>query len=315
MDPRKNIDSKAVGLMVVLCTIWGFQQIVMKVTVPYVPPIFQVALRTAISGVTVIALVRYRGGRIIPRDGTLLPGMLLAFFYALEFVFIGEALVLTSASRLTIFIYTAPVFAAVGLHIKLPEERLARLQWLGVVMAFAGLVIAFSSHDGGTEQQYPHMLKGDLYGLLAGLFWGLSTMVIRCSKLAYAPPTTTLLYHLAGGALFLGPLALLTGQASFVFTPLSVGSMFFQTVLVAFMCFMIWTWLLRNYLASPLGVLSFMTPLFGVIFAVILLGEPLAPGFVVGSLLVVSGMVVVNGYKWFIQALHRRRQDHWKSGS
>jgi drug/metabolite transporter (DMT)-like permease len=317
MGPRKNIDALATGLMALLCTIWGFQQIIMKITVPDVPPIFQVALRTTISGFFVIILVRVRGGRIIPRDGTLAPGVVLAFLYAMEFVFIGEALVLTSASRLTIFIYTAPVFAAIGLHIKLPEERLERLQWLGVAMAFAGVIIAFSSSGAGeTKAQYPHMLKGDLFGLAGGLFWGISTVLIRCSKLAYAPPTTTLLYHLAGGALFLGPLALATGQASFKFTALALGSMFFQTVLVAFMCFMIWTWLLRNYLASPLGVLSFMTPIFGVIFAVILLDDPLPPGFVAGSLLVLGGMIIVNGYKSFVHQLHKRRHDHWnQSGS
>lgn len=315
MEPRKNIDARAAGLMVTLCCIWGLQQVVMKVTVPYVPPIFQVALRTAVSGLMVIVLVRLRGGGIIPRDGTLLPGMLVALLYAVEFVFIGESLRLTSASRLTIFVYTAPIISALGLHFLLPEERLARLQWLGVFLAFAGMFIAFSSPAGNTGAEYPHMLKGDLYGLLGGVFWGLSTITIRRSKLAYAPPTTTLLYHLAGGALFLTPLALLTGQASFIATPFSLGSMFFQTVLVAFMCFMIWTWLLRNYLAAPLGVLSFMTPLFGVVFAVLLLGEPLNPGFVGGSLLVLAGMLMVSGYKWFTQILHRRRRDYWKSGS
>lgn len=296
--------------MVLICTIWGLQQIIMKVTVPYVPPIFQVALRTAVSGCMVIIMVKMRGGRAIPRDGTLLPGTLLAFLYACEFIFIGEGLTLTSASRLTIFIYTAPVFAALLLHWRLPEERLERLQWLGVILAFAGMIIAFSTHTAGPDEQYPNMLLGDLCGLVAGFFWGLSTMLIRCSKLAYAPPSTTLLYHLAGGTVFLGPLAVLTGQASFDFTPLAVGSMLFQTVLVAFMCFMIWTWLLRNYLASPLGVLSFMTPLFGVVFAVLLLNEPLEPGFVIGSLLVLTGMVLVSGYKWFMHLREERKRAY-----
>lgn len=297
--------------MALLCTIWGFQQIVMKVTVPDVPPIFQVALRTGIAGLMVITLVRARGGQVIPRDGTLLPGIFVALFYALEFVFIGEALVLTSASRLTVFIYTAPVFTALGLHWMLPEERLERLQWLGVVLAFAGIIIAFSGHTGTVSEEYPNMLLGDFCGLVSGLFWAFSTIIIRRSKLAYAPPTTTLLYHLAGGSLFLGPLALLTGQASFNFTPLALGSMFFQTVLVAFLCFMLWTWLLRNYLASPLSVLSFMTPICGVVFAVILLDEPLGTSFVLGAFLVLGGMIMVSGYKGFMDALHRRRQAHW----
>ena len=41
-----------------------------------------------------------------------------------------------------------------------------------------------------------------------------------------------------------------------------------------------------------------MTPLFGVALGVWLLGEPLEPGFVVGAVLVLLGILLVNGQAW-----------------
>jgi len=45
-------------------------------------------------------------------------------------------------------------------------------------------------------------------------------------------------------------------------------------------------------------VLSFMTPLFGVVFGVVLLGEPLEPAFLVGALLVMAGILLVSGHEY-----------------
>jgi drug/metabolite transporter (DMT)-like permease len=61
----------------------------------------------------------------------------------------------------------------------------------------------------------------------------------------------------------------------------------------------VWFWLLRHYLASQLGVFSFMTPLFGVGFGVWLLNEPLESRFVAGAVLVLIGVVLVSNHAWF----------------
>ena len=58
--------------------------------------------------------------------------------------------------------------------------------------------------------------------------------------------------------------------------------------------FLTWFWLLRRYLASQLGVFSFLTPLFGVLLGVWLLGESLEPRFVAGGSLVLAGIGLVS---------------------
>ncbi len=63
---------------------------------------------------------------------------------------------------------------------------------------------------------------------------------------------------------------------------------------MAFASYLAWFWLLTRYLAAPLSVLSFLTPMFGVLSGVAILGEPIGPAFIVAALLVAAGIVLVN---------------------
>ena len=64
-----------------------------------------------------------------------------------------------------------------------------------------------------------------------------------------------------------------------------------------------WFWLLKRYMASNLAVFSFMTPLFGVTFGVLILGEPLSFNFVVGAVLVLLGITFVSAEQWMRRRL------------
>ena len=56
-------------------------------------------------------------------------------------------------------------------------------------------------------------------------------------------------------------------------------------------------------MASNLAVFSFMTPLFGVTFGVLILGEPLSFNFVVGAVLVLFGITFVSAEQWMRRRL------------
>lgn len=86
--------------------------------------------------------------------------------FGVEFLLVAQGLVYSTASHISVFLYTAPVFAALGLHWLLPEERLTPLQWLGVAIAFAGIAVAFLGK--GDPQAASNMLLGDAMGLTAG---------------------------------------------------------------------------------------------------------------------------------------------------
>lgn len=307
MDTRKNIDGLAGGLMVGLCMIWGMQQVVLKGAADDVAPMLMLALRSGIAAVLVAMLMLWRRDGLGVSAGNWRPGLVVGSLFALEFMLVGEGLRHTNASHMVIFLYTAPIFAALGLHWQLPAERLRPLQWLGIGIAFMGIVVSFAGRASGAEAaDAGRQLYGDILGILGAMAWGATTVVVRSSRLSNAPVTQTLFYQLLGGFVLLILACAVSGQLGFNPTPIAVGGLIFQAVLVSFVSFLAWFWLLRNYLASRLGVLSFMTPMFGILFGVVLLGEPLEANFVLGSLLVLCGIVLVSGYEWVSQWLKRR---------
>jgi len=311
IDTRKTIDGLAMGLMLLLCVIWGLQQVVLKAAAHDISPLLQIALRSGVAALLVGILMLLRGERLFPGDGTWKPGLAVGLLFALEYLFVGEGLRYTSASHMVVFLYTAPVFAALGLHWKLPVERLQLFQWVGILLAFAGIVVAFfmrSTQSGGGAPA--NVLWGDFLGLLAAIAWGATTVVIRCSRLSTAPSNRTLLFQLVGAFVLLMPAAVALGQAVFHNTMLAWGSLLFQTLVMSFASLLVWFWLLRTYLASRLGVFSFMTPLFGMAFGVWLLQEPLEPSFLAGALLVIAGIVLVSGYGWLKQVLGSMATKH-----
>lgn len=297
MEARKALDGQAMGTMLLLCLIWGLQQVVLKAAAHDVSPLFQIALRSGIAGVLVAGLMILRGMRITARDGTLGPGVLVGFLFALEYFLVGEGLRFTSASHMVVFLYTAPIFVAIGLHWKIPAERLSPRQWAGVSLAFGGVVVTFFGPGAG-DQTGSAVLWGDFLALLAGIAWAATTIAVRLSTLARAPAAQTLLYQLLVGFVLLTLAAVLLGQTGFKPSPIAFGSLLFQSLIVSFASLLTWFWLLRHYLVSRLGIFSFLTPLFGVAFGVLFLDETLEIRFVIGAILVCSGILLVSAQGW-----------------
>lgn len=304
---RKHVDGAAIAIMVTLCLIWGFQQVAIKAVSSDIAPMMQVGVRSGGAAALVWLFNRFvTRERWLPGIA-LRSGLVVGVLFALEFLFVAEALRWTNASHVAVLLYTAPMFAAIGLHLKLPDERLARLQWAGIGLAFAGIALAFLGPAlvGGDRAAGANWLLGDVMALCGGVAWGMTTVVVRTTRLSEAPPTQTLFCQLACAFVLLVPFAFATGQTRFHGAPLALASLIFQTIAVAFVSYLVWFWLLRRYFAARLGVLSFMTPLFGVAAGVLLLREQVDAAFLAGSALVLAGLLIVNSQAWLRQMFVR----------
>jgi len=286
----------AAAIMVALCLVWGAQQVAIKAVAGDVSPMMQVALRSGIAALLVWAVGHWIARAQWLKGLWYRSGAVVGLLFAAEFLFIAEGLRWTTASHMAVFLYTAPLFAAIGLHVRLPEERLNIRQWLGIGLAFCGIAVTFLTPRAVAEgaPTLASSLLGDALGLCAGAAWGLTTVAVRTSKLSEAPATQTLFYQLAGACVLLLPLAFITGQSSITFTSAALASLAFQTLAVSFASYLIWFWLLKRYLAARLGVLAFMTPLFGVLMGILWLDEHTTERFVFGAVLAMAGLLVVN---------------------
>jgi drug/metabolite transporter (DMT)-like permease len=290
LSVRRPLDPLAATLVLILCAVWGFQQVAIKDVAAQAAPVMQLAIRFGGASIFFGLWVIISEGRRAFSDGTLPSGLLLGLMFSLEFVFAGQALLHTTAAHSVVFLYTAPIFTALGLQF-LPEEAMSRLQWAGIGVAFFGIAIAFLSFSGPPAVE---LLSGDLLALLGGASWGLTNVVLRRGRVGGASTAKTVLYQVATAGLLLGAFAVATGQTQVQLSTMTVLSLVFQTLIIAIASYLAWFWLLRRYLTSRLMLLSLLTPIFGVLFGAALLGDPVDLRFGLGALLVLMGVLIVN---------------------
>lgn len=292
MSPKTHLDRFAICLMLLFCTVWGVQQVAVKVANAGISPVWQAGLRSIGATVLVWAWAMLRGERLFERDGTLWPGLLAGLLFAGEFALLFVALQFTTASRGVIFLYMAPFVVAIGALWLLPHESMRRAQWMGMGLAFAGIVLLFGEnllHPAGRAW------IGDLLMAGAAVLWGATTLTVKGSALARVSAEKMLLYQLAVSAVALPLLSWAMGEPG-VFAPAPAvwASLAFQTVGVAAVSYVGWFNLIREYPATRLSSLSFLTPVMGVLAGSLLLGEALTSVVFVALALVGAGIWISN---------------------
>lgn len=290
---RAHLDAWAVLLLLGCCALWGMTQVAIKLALPEVGPLAQNMIRNIVAAALILAWMRWRRIGFGVRDGMLGPGLLVGALFALEFAFLFSALTMTTAARGTVFINSSPLIVAVLLAILVPAERLKPLQIGGLVLAFAALAYAFSDAFSGAG--LPGQWRGDVLMLSAAVLWGLTTVIIRVSRLRHAPAETTLAYQLCAAAV-LGPIMWAASgepwpsQWSWV----SVGSLAYQAVIVTFISYLVWFWLLTRYPATRVQSFALFSPVFGVIGAGVILGEPIGWKLMVALAAILAGITLLN---------------------
>ena len=286
-----RLDAFASSTVVLLCLTWGLNQVAIKVTNLGLQPVFQSGLRSLLGAFLVFLWCRYRRIPLARRDGTLVPGVVAGLLFALEFILIYVALDFTTVARGIVLIYFAPVVVAVGAHFLIPRERLTAIRVVGLLAAFAGVIVAFSDK---LSLPNPHALIGDALCLIAAFIWGATTLVIKASRLIRAPAEKVLLYQLAvsapvmlGLAPFFGPLIRSLDWVA------GIG-LLYQVVIVVAASYIAWFSLLARYPAGLLSAFTFLTPLFAVAFGAVLLAEPVSPRLILALGLVAGGIFLVN---------------------
>jgi drug/metabolite transporter (DMT)-like permease len=195
---------------------------------------------------------------------------------------------------MVVFVYLAPFVVALGMPLIARHERLDLLQCVGLVAAFGGVAWAFAE---GFQQPSVGELQwvGDALGVAGAVFWGATTLVIRATRLSQAPAEKTLLYQLAVSGVALGLASWLSGEPwPTQLTAIPATALVFQVVIVCFASYLVWFWLIRHYPATQLSAFTLLTPLFGLLAGVALMGDPLTLRLIVALVAVSTGIALVH---------------------
>ncbi len=216
----------------------------------------------------------------------------MGVLFASEFAILFPGLNHTTASRAVVFLYCAPFAVAIGTHWLMPSERLGLRQIVGMIMAFGGILVAFGDgFIGGSGGS----LIGDAMVLAAGFDLGRHHGHDPGRGFRASAPTRCCSISSTVSAILLLPMSWAVGEPGFTHpTALLWAALAWQIGIVAFATYLGWFWLITRYPAAKLSAFSFLTPLFGLIFGAVLLGEHVTPLLIVAMALVALGIWLVS---------------------
>ena len=281
---------KIIALSLFLAFLWGGNSLSIKVGLDDLPPMTLAFVRFVIGLIIVGIWALFRRVPLGLKRGDLSRLLLLTAIFILQIITLNIGTDNTTASRSTIFINTYPFFTAIFAHLWIPGERLSVTKTLGVIVAFSGVFVTVAQDLGNGQAS----LFGDILVLVSGAFLGLRVVVTKL-LIQSIHPYRLLVWYLA---LSLPVYAILSAifelPNTFDLTPNGILALLYQGVVIAGFCFLAWTAVLERYSASKLVVLFFATPLSGVLFSHLLLGDDLTVYLLGGSLLVAGGIYLVN---------------------
>jgi len=291
-ESKEFLDFKAILTIIILTLLWGFNYPVIKYSNQGVSPIFTSALRSVIASICGVIYCLGKKERLFHTDIMFFHGFMVGLLFGLEFACIYFGLLYTDAARSVVFVYLSPFVVAVGAHFFLKGDRLTYLKIIGLVLAFTGILLVFG---GRPKTAKSTMLIGDLLEISAAFLWGATTLYIKRFMAEKVHPINTFLYQL----FFSIPVLFVV---SFILEPNWIYKMdlwiavciLYQSVIVAFISYFIWFKLIHNYSVSRLSAFTFFTPIFGVLFGILLLNEELTFSLKVGLPMVSMGIFFVN---------------------
>lgn len=272
------------------CAIWGLGQIAIKVGGQGISPLWMAGLRSVGAALVIAAWMQLRGIALRPPPGLGRWSIAIGVVFALEFVCLYIGLAMTTAGRGSVMLYTAPFFVALGAH-RLLGDRLTPMRIAGLALAFCGVAVALLVRGDTTGGDW----RGDLLCLGGGIAWAVTTLIIKGTPLRAEPPERALFLQLAVSApLLLGASQAIGEPGVFASTPMVWLAFAWQALVVATLSYLGWFTMVQRYSSARVSTFTFLTPLFGVGFGLLLLGETVTPSFALAAVLIAGGIYLVN---------------------
>ena len=277
---------------IVLTLIWGSTWAVIRLGLEGIPPLTGVALRFAIAGAILLALVRRFGVRFTwSREelGLWAVNGLFSFTASYTIVYWAEQHIPSGLAALLFATY--PLFVAVMAHFALPGERLGWRAAAGILLGFAGVAVIFSDDLqllGGANVREVALVM-----LLSPIVSAVATIAVKRWGAGIHPLSLTAVPMLLTAAV-VGTLALvLEREATLVFDLRSVGSLLYLAVFGSAVTFTVYYWMLARARATQVALIAYTIPIVAVAVGALLFQEPIRPRVVLGGALVLVGVAVV----------------------
>ena len=289
--PNEQPNAKMIAFALSLAVLWGGNSVSIKIALEGVPPLALAGFRFLLALMAVTAWSISQRVSIRLKRGELRPLLLLGIAFVLQIITLNIGTLFTSAARSTIMINFFPFFTALFAHYWVPGDRLTLLKIAGIGLAFCGILITFApSLQLGANTS----LVGDLIVILSASLLGLRTVITKRLIQSIHPYRLLIWLMIISLPCFFGSSLILEDRTNYEISPEVIAAILYQGLIVAGVCFVGWTSILKKHSPSKLVVLSFATPISGIVFSNLLLGDELGFSLIAGAVLVALGIFLVN---------------------
>ncbi|MBI3524713.1 MAG: DMT family transporter [Betaproteobacteria bacterium] len=283
------MDSTSIVRLIVLAAIWGGSFLFLRIGAPVFGPGIVVELRVGLAAVFLWLVSRWlrRQPQLLAHWRHFLKIGLLNS--ALPFLFFAYAAQTLSASLLSILNSSAPIFGALlsAFWLRQPVSRSAAL---GLACGVAGVATLVGSEAAVHSETWWGAVTA---GLAAPLCYGIASVQAKQSPAAIAPFDNA---HgsMWAAALLVLPFALFMPMRASP-APLDWAAVLALAVICTGAAYLLYFRLIQD--VGPMRALSvtFLIPVFGVLWGVLLLDEKIGWNTLAGGALVLCGTALANG--------------------
>lgn len=271
-------------LALLVVAIWGFNFVVIKLSVEALPPLLAASLRFCLAAFPLFFFIKPPKAHWL-----LVTAFGLAFGFGL-YAFLNLSMAWGMPAGLSSLVLQVQAFFTMALAFIMLGERPSRFQMTGAIIAFAGIGVIAAERLGGAS------LVPLLMTLLAALSWGLANVLTK--KAGKIDALSFTVWGALAAPLPLLALSLLVEGPPVVLAALA-GFGWSDAALIAFLAYpatllggAIWSWLLGRHPATVVAPFTLLVPITGLLSGYLVLGETISTVEIAGGLLVIAGLVV-----------------------
>ena len=278
-------------LISMLCLIWGSTWLGIKIGLEDSPPFLSSAARFLISSSFLYLLIRVKK-LPIPKNNwskIIIPGFLL---YGLNYGLNYWGIQYIASGLAAVLFATLPFFVAISAHYMLKDEKLSPIKIFCLGMGFLGVVIIFwdQIHFSNSTQSILVMLA-----LIAAAICASISSVFTKRDLHDIDPIVIACFQMLVGMIFLAILGFSFEKlSSFKITYKSVGALLYLAFFGSVITFVTYFRLVKRIEVTKLSLIAFVTPILALILGAMVKNEPITLHLILGSVLVILGIVGLN---------------------
>lgn len=277
--------------LVTLAAIWGASFLFLRLAAPVIGPWLLAELRVLLAALTLLVVVRASRFDLQWRSnwrGYLLIGLVNA---AVPFALFSYAAVHIPASYSAVVNATSPLFGALFAALWL-AERLTLRRAAGMAAGVAGVALLVGF---GPLAVTPQVVLAAFAALVGAGSYGLASVLARKSMLSVAPLALAAGSQICAAILLAPAYAAWPGAAAF--TLVSVASVIALAVVCSALALLMYFRLIADIGPARALTVTFLIPLFGILWGAMFLGEQLTPVMLGGAALVILATWMVAGQR------------------